>query len=146
MLPTLLPLAISWAEEEAARVAITGRPLTSDEAAMARKVGVYAADRIRIQSCEHLPLPLDPLLQAAAIQAGLLGPSMVGLTLGHSVFIRMGHESPRLLAHEFRHVFQMEQYGSIAAFLPVYLQQVITVGYENAPFEIDARAHEIAAS
>lgn len=113
---------------------------------MARKVGVYAADRIRIQSCEHLPLPLDPLLQAAAIQAGLLGPSMVGLTLGHSVFIRMGHESPRLLAHEFRHVFQMEQYGSIAAFLPVYLQQVITVGYENAPFEIDARAHEIAAS
>lgn len=38
---------------------------------------------------------------------------------------------------------QYEQAGSIAAFLPRYLQQIVTVGYNNAPFEIDARSHEL---
>ena len=85
-------------------------------------------------------------LQAAAIQAGLLGPNMIGLTLGYSIFIRKGEETARLLAHEFRHVYQVEQHGSLANVLPIYLQQVVTMGYENAPFEIDARAHEAAAS
>jgi hypothetical protein len=91
-------------------------------------------------------MPQDPSLQAAAVQTGLLGPGMVGLTLGYSVFVCRGHEARRLLAHEFRHVFQYEQNGSIAGFLPVYLQQIVALGYRNAPFEVDACAHESAAS
>ena len=50
--------------------------------------------------------------------------------------------SLRELSHEFRHVYQYEAAGSIAAFLPVYLQQIVAFGYANAPFEADARAHE----
>jgi len=91
---------------------------------------------------ESLPLPEDEMLRRAALETGLLGPGMVGLTLGYSVLICRGHDSLRLLSHEFRHVHQYEQAGSIAAFLPVYLRQVATVGYSNAPFEIDARAYE----
>jgi hypothetical protein len=68
---------------------------------------------------------------------------MAGLTFGYSVFVARGQESMRLLSHEFRHVYQYEAHGSIAAFLPVYLQQVVEVGYENAPYEFDARAHEV---
>jgi len=41
-------------------------------------------------------------------------------------------------------VYQYEQHGSIAAFLPVYLSQVLEVGYQDAPLERDARAHELA--
>jgi hypothetical protein len=67
---------------------------------------------------------------------------MVGLTLGHSIFICRGHQTRRLLSHELRHVHQYEAHGSIAEFLPVYLQQIAEVGYANAPFEIEARAHE----
>jgi hypothetical protein len=67
---------------------------------------------------------------------------MVGLTLGHSIFICRGHQTRRLLSHELRHVHQYEANGSIAEFLPMYLQQIAEVGYANAPFEIDARAHE----
>ena len=145
-LPALLPQAIAWAEEEAARAAVSGRPPTSAELAMARAVGVRATECIRIQLCEQLPLPQDLVLQAAAIHAGLLGPNMIGLTLGYSIFVRNGHETARLLAHEFRHVYQVEQCGSLSDFLQIYLQQIVTVGYENAPFEIDARAHEVAAS
>lgn len=68
---------------------------------------------------------------------------MAGLTLGYSILICRGHKTRRLLSHELRHVFQYEQHGSIAAFLPVYLMQIATVGYQSAPFEQDARAHEL---
>jgi hypothetical protein len=88
-------------------------------------------------------LPTDTALRNAAVQTGLLGPGMIGLTLGYAVLIRRGHEaSPRLLSHEFRHVYQYEAAGSIAAFLPGYLQQIVAFGYVNAPLEADARAHE----
>jgi hypothetical protein len=93
---------------------------------------------------DRLPTPEDPILQAAATQAGLLGPGMVGLTLGYSIFICKGHRTRRLVSHELRHVHQYEQHGSIAAFLPVYLSQVLEVGYQNAPLERDARAHEVS--
>ena len=75
---------------------------------------------------------------------GLLGPNMVGLTLGYAVLVCRGHEAtPRLLSHEFRHVHQYEIAGSIAAFLPGYLHQIVAYGYANAPLEIDARNHEL---
>jgi hypothetical protein len=47
-----------------------------------------------------------------------------------------------LLSHECRHAYQYETYGSIAAFLPVYLDQIASVGYLDAPFEQDARTNE----
>ncbi len=67
---------------------------------------------------------------------------MVGLTLGHCIYICLGHNSNRLLSHECRHVHQYEIAGSIATYLPNYLQQIVDFGYEDAPFEVDARAHE----
>ncbi len=73
-----------------------------------------------------------------------LGPQTLGLTLGHSVLVRRGHESTRLLSHEFRHVHQYEQAGSVATFLSVYLKEVLDHGYAAAPLEVDARTHEIA--
>lgn len=111
---------------------------------MARGVGVAQPERIRVALVDALPLPEDPVLRAAALQAGLLGPGMVGLTLGYSVFISKGQETLRLLSHEFRHVHQYEQAGSIPAFLPGYLQQVVHLGYANTAFEKDAGAHERA--
>lgn len=100
-------------------------------------------EHIRILDVLHLPMPDDPQLKQAAAATGLLSPGMVGLTLGYGVLVCTGYgQDVRLLSHEFRHVYQYEQAGSIAAFLPAYLQQIVTVGYHNAPLEMDARAHE----
>jgi len=67
-------------------------------------------------------------------------------TFGEMVRLRRlichGHETVRLLSHEFRHVYQYEQAGSVAAFLPGYLLQIVERGYTSTTFEIDARAHE----
>jgi hypothetical protein len=142
-LPHLLPGAIAWAEAQARSAAATGTALTPPEQEIARSVGVQRADLIRVVTGEILPVPEDSALRAAAEQAGLIGPDMIGLTLGHAVFVRRGHKTRRLLSHEFRHVHQYEQHGSIAAFLPVYLSQIVEVGYADSPFERDARAHEL---
>ena len=142
VLPQLLTSAIAWAEAEATRGAGVGRALTEPERELARKVGVTHPERIRVILVEALPMPADPSLRSAAAQTGFLDPRMIGLTLGHSVFIRRGDETARLLSHEFRHVHQYEQAGSVAAFLPGYLMQIVEHGYADAAFEIDARAHE----
>ncbi len=143
-LPLLLPKAIAWAEEQARQAASSGRALTEREREVARAVGVAQPERIRVALVDALPLPEEPALRAAALQARLLGPGTVGLTLGHSVFICRGHETLRVLSHELRHVYQYEQAGSIAAFLPGYLQQLVQFGYDNTAFERDAVAHEPA--
>ena len=141
-LPLLLPKAIAWAEDQANRAADFGREPSPRERELARGVGVERPDRIRVARVAALPTPKDPALCAAARETGFLDPRMVGLTLGHSVFICRGHETVRLLSHEFRHVYQYEQAGSIASFLREYLPQIIQVGYAAAPLERDARAHE----
>jgi hypothetical protein len=142
-LPVLLPGAIAWAEARAQEAAAIGVALNEAGAELARRVGVQRPELIRVAVVDSLPLPDDPTLRTAALQTNLLGPSTEGLTLGYSVFIVHGHESVRLFSHEFRHVQQYEAYGSIAAFLPVYLQQIVDVGYDNSPYELDAKAHEL---
>jgi hypothetical protein len=142
-LPLLLPRAVAWAEAQAGIVLASGIALKPSGLQLACGVGVINPENIRIGVVDLLPLPDDASLREAALQSGLLGPEMIGLTLGYAVLICRGHEAnPCLLSHEFRHVYQYEPAGSIAAFLPVYLQQIVAFGYANAPFEADARAHE----
>ena len=144
-LPQHLPKAIAWAEARAADIVRIGQPLDASGAAIARRVGVVRPELIRIQMVDHLPQPSDPQLHHAALQTGLIGPQMAGITFGYSIYIFRAHNSIRLLSHECRHVHQYEVAGSIAAFLPTYLQQIVDHGYMNAPLEVDARSHEILA-
>jgi hypothetical protein len=143
-LPVLLPRAIQWAEAEERRVLASGTSLTDAELTVARSVGVSRPERVRVELVDAIPTPSDPLLQTAISETGMFGPNTRGLTLGYAIFIHHDARSRRLLSHELRHVHQYECSGSVAAFLPVYLSQIIELGYENAPFEIDARAHELA--
>jgi hypothetical protein len=141
-LPLIIPRAIEWAEQHAFQIAKSGEPLTERELPLAQRVGVSHPEIIRLSFVAQLPMPTDLLLRQAAVRTGLLGPGMIGLTLGYGIYICSGHNSSRLLSHECRHVQQYEQAGSIAAYLPKYLQQIVQFGYTNAPYEIDAREAE----
>lgn len=141
-LPYLVPKAIAWAETQTSQISHFGQPLNDTLTSVARSVGVLHPEKIRITEVDSLPLPDDPDLKQAALATGLLGPNMIGLTLGYGIYVCRGRGTIRLLSHEFRHVYQYEKAGSIAAFLPAYLQQIVSVGYNSAPFEVDARAHE----
>ena len=145
LLAQLLAPAIAWAEMQSRQAEQEGQNLSPTGLEIAKRAGVKRPELIRIKTVDQLPLPVEPLLQQAAVETGSFGPGVVGLTLGHSIFVVRGHMTPRLLAHECRHVYQYESCGSIADFLPVYLEQIATVGYQNAPLEQDARAHEAEA-
>jgi hypothetical protein len=143
VLPRIIPAAVAWVEAQSAYVREVGLPLTSDLQSLASTVGVRCPQLIRILEVPALPLPDDPELKHAAIATGLLGPNMIGLTLGYGIYICGGQGTIRLLSHEFRHVYQYERAGSIARFIPDYLAQIASAGYNDAPLEMDARAHEI---
>lgn len=143
-LPRILPLAVAWAEVRSAEILRHGETLTPAERDLAVRMGVADSDRIRLQLVDRLPVPEDPMLAAAAASTGLLGPGIVGLTLGHGIYICRGHRTAQLVSHECRHVHQYERAGSIGAFLAVYLQQLAQYGYANAPLERDAYAMQIA--
>ena len=143
VLPVLLPRAIEWVKGQSDYVLESGSPLNEAGIAVARAVGVAKPEKIRVSVVSKLPIPDDPELQQVALETGLLGPEMVGVTFGYAIYLCEGRLSNRLLSHECRHVYQYEVAGSIEAFLPVYLHQIATVGYHDAPLEVDARQHEI---
>ncbi|RQR44206.1 MULTISPECIES: hypothetical protein [unclassified Burkholderia] len=142
ILPSALPDAVAWADAQAAHGLAQGVPLTPAQADDARTVGVARPERIRVVVADRLPFPDTPALGAIARDTGLLSPGTIGLTLGHAVFVLRGHDTRRLLTHEFRHVHQYEEAGSIGAFLARYLHEIATVGYHDAPLEADARQYE----
>jgi len=143
-LPSIIPKAIAWAEAQYATIAASGQPLDEALLSLAASIGVAHPELIRLMEVRHLPLPEDIELRQAAIETRMLGPNMLGITFGYGVFVCHGHTGNlRLLSHELRHVYQYEEAGSIAAYIPVYLEQVFSDGYHNAPFEADARAYEV---
>ncbi len=146
VLPKILPQAIEWGESCSADILSKGKPLTAAGIEVARSVGVLDPQKIRVELVESLPLPDDQMLRDVALQTGLLGPDMAGVTFGHGIYVCRDHVTNTLLAHECRHVFQYEDAGSIAAFLPVYLQEIVQYGYFESPFEADARQHEYIGS
>ncbi len=130
-LPRLLPRAIAWAEAQEAETLGAGTAVSPDGGvALARAVGVERPDMIRVSLVDHIPLPNDPDLRHAAIESGLIGPGTLGITFGYAIYIPSDQDEAGLLWHECRHVHQYEQAGSIAALLPVYLNQIVEFGYD----------------
>ncbi len=146
VLPKLLPQAIEWMELCSAEILSKGKPLTGAGIKVARSVGVLEPEKIRVELVENLPLPDDQMLRDVALQAGLLGPDMNGVTFGYGIYACTDRVTNRLITHECRHVSQCESAGSIAAFLPVYLQGIVEFGYWKCPFEVDARQYESLGS
>lgn len=146
MLPDLMPSAIAFAEDHSRYIGRAGKPLSDSWLKLAKSVGVVHPEEIRIAVVDEIPMPQDERLQQLALETGVIGPHTAGLTLGYGIYLVEKAASARLVSHELRHVHQYEAYGSISAFLEAYLNEVAEFGYENAPLELDARAHEIHES
>lgn len=141
LLAEIVPKAIAWAKDQSEGVLASGLPLNQDVVKLARRVGVLEPERVRIAWVGQLPVPSDPVFQPLLDRTGIAG--MAGLTLGHAIFLVPARTDSGLLAHELRHVHQYEQLGGIDGFMPVYLDEVARLGYDNAPLEIDARNYEL---
>ena len=142
-LTALLPQAIAWAAGQSQLVLQMGEPLNGAGLKVARAVGVERPEHIRIWTVPQLPVPADPELKRFAQEQNLIGPDTRAFTLGYGILIRRGEMDIALLSHECRHVYQVEKVGSLDTFLPLYLKQIADFTYARAPYEEDARRHEL---
>ena len=137
----LLPLAAEWATAQERRVLCQGVPLSKTELADARAIGVRNPERVRLLCVDSIPMPVHPMLQAAASSMQFLTGSPRGLALEYGIFVRTDQWRDRaLIAHELVHTAQYQRLGGILPFLQTYIAQCATVGYPNAPLELEANA------
>jgi hypothetical protein len=137
----LLPLAAEWATEQERRVLCEGVPLSKEELADAKAIGVRNPERVRLLRVDSIPVPAHPMLRAAAASINFVTAAPRGLALDYGIFVRADHWRDReLIAHELAHTAQYQRLGGIIPFLQTYLGQCATVGYQQAPLELEASA------
>jgi hypothetical protein len=142
-LPGLLPRLANWAKEQELISLAAGKPLAPWQVEDARQVGILRPEKVRIHYVDSIPQPVDAQLRETAARTGLIGRENVGVTLGYAVLILRGCVGlRRVLRRHLRHVAQMENVGSSVGFLGEYLRQITWFGLAQAPFRLDAHAHE----
>jgi len=140
-LEELLPLAADWAMEQQQRVLCEGVPLSETEMADAKAIGVRNPQRVRLLRVDSVPVPVHPMLRAAAASINFVTAAPSGLTLENGIFVRADHWREReLIAHELAHTAQYQRLGGVLPFLQTYIVQCATVGYQQAPLELEANA------
>ena len=140
-LEELLPLAAQWATDQERRVLCEGVHLSQVELADAKAIGVRNPERVRLLRVNTVPVPAHPMLRAAAASLSFLTAAPRGLALDYGIFVRADHWRDReLIAHELVHTAQYQRLGGILPFLQTYISQCATVGYVNAPLELEAIA------
>lgn len=135
----LVPLAAEWAAEQEEKILREGVPLSEEEMADAKAVGVRDPERVRLLQVEAIPAPGHPMLRAAYDTFNFLAAKPRGLTVRYGIFVRADCRQDRdLLLHEFVHTAQYERLGGIVSFLRKYLFECATAGYRIAPMEQEA--------
>jgi hypothetical protein len=135
----LLPLACTWAEEQEGIILRDGALLSPAQIADAKTIGVVHPERVRLLRIPSIPMPVHPVLRAAADATKLISPDTAGLTLRYGIFIRSDCWGARpLVFHELVHTSQYERLGGFQQFLQQYLYECITIGYPAAPMEQEA--------
>ncbi len=142
---TIVRLTLFWVQDQEARALREGLPLSERERSIAQQAGVERIERVRLRPVTSMPSPDDPTLQSAMRATGLWLSNSAGLTLGHAIFVLNPASSrgeawreEELIGHELVHVAQVERLG-LEEFLRLYLEQCLSVGYNHAPLELEAR-------
>jgi hypothetical protein len=144
MVRELFAIITKWVQIQEQRILRDGIPLTTDQMAVARRLGVTQPEQVRILYVESLPA-LPPEIMNSGIlpreQLEML-QNAIGLTVGHGIFIcQDGRQPTFILNHELVHVAQYERLGGIPGFLEQYLEELFIHGYTKMPLEAEANRH-----
>lgn len=138
-MPTLLPSLIDWAERMEKKALSEGIALNEVLRNTATILRIEDIDAVRILAVSSIPEPQTRRIIELGTSLGLSFPSLGGITLGHGILVRRPYiQDNALLTHELVHVRQYEQHKTIAAYLPIYVQQLIRYGYLKMPLELEA--------
>jgi hypothetical protein len=139
----LLPGATAFVDDSEREILRRGRPLNAYETRLAEAVGVAHPERVRVWVHATFLEPTDPAFLALAREYGIWSDEEeAGRALGYGIEVQPGFvRSRKVFAHELTHVAQYERMGT-PALLREYFVQLMTVGYDRAPIEAEARANE----
>src|SRR5438874_2518913 len=125
-LKSYLPLATAWVLEQERFILENGVPLTKDQLADAKRVGVAKPERVRLFRVEQIPLPRHPELEEMKAAMKLTAPSLPGLSLRYGIYLRASHWGQRrFVVHELAHTAQYERLDGVRPFLECYLYQCL---------------------
>ena len=135
------PHAVKWARDMITVYAGDGRPLTEEETATARKVGVSHPETVRVVMIDRIPLPEAGPFAEAINPFGVISENVSGLTVGPIIFIDGSGKLPfpfaTILQHELVHVAQYEKLG-LDKLYSEYLLALRVVGPRAIPLELEA--------
>ena len=140
---TLQPGAVVFIAETEREILRRGRLLTANETRIALAVGVAHPEQVRVLVHGDFIEPRDRAWLALAKKLGVEDDvEQAGRASGHGIEVQARFELSRsVFAHELTHVAQYERLGT-AGLLRDYLTQLLAVGYERAPLELEAKANE----
>lgn len=134
------PIAVPWAWFQERNILQHGRPLREEELVFGRTLEILDVEKVRILIVPRIPMPVPRWIEDRFHRWLPAFPMPAGMTLGHGIFVVKAYaEDVSMLRHELVHVRQHEVCGGHGIFLWRYLQQCLSVGYEHAPMEIEAR-------
>jgi hypothetical protein len=138
-IPTLLPILIDWGERMEKRALSEGIAVNDILRNAATILRIKDIGAVRILAVPSICEPENQRIVALAAALGLSFSNLGGITFGHGILVHRSYaQDNALLTHELVHVRQYEQAGTIARYLPVYVQQLIQYGYQNMPLEREA--------
>ncbi len=115
LFPLILPWVVRWAEGQEKRILREGVPLSDEQMAIARLMGVANPEKIRILKVASIPPPGSLMPGWAAKVSRHFSPHTSGMSLRYGIFIRQEYWSdPYLMAHECVHTAQYERRGASA--------------------------------
>ena len=140
LLPLFIPIATWWVGRQQRYILTHGAGLSGSLLEDARRAGVREPEKVRLMCVEAMPWPLPVALHGLATRMGIFSPHTVGLTLGHGIYLKNGHQGSRsLIVHELAHTAQYERLGGVRPFLKQYLAECVSgSGYPYGPLEQEA--------
>ena len=138
------PLALAWYEEIERQLLPQGRMLSSQEKALAQRLGVKLPENVRIVVLEKFPSPSNHELAVESEKFGIGSALEGGRTMGYAIMLKPNlADNPTVIAHELVHVAQHDRLGR-EAFLRRYLAELEMMGYARSPLELEAYARQSA--
>lgn len=136
------PLTLAWYEEVEGQLLPQGRMLSSQETALAQRLGVKFPEKVRIVVLEKFPAPSNHELAVEAEKFGIGSALEGGRAMGYAIMLKPNlADNPTVIAHELVHVAQHDRLGR-EAFLRRYLVELEMMGYARSPLELEAYARQ----
>jgi hypothetical protein len=139
LLPIIMPSMAAWVDQMEQIILTRGRPLCDSEIADAITLGVKNPERVRYMIADQVPVPAKELA-ALVRQVGINDADIMGIAFRYGIFIHSDVVGKQLrLLHNLVQVAQYERLGEIQSFIREYVTACLDYGYDQSPFEIEAR-------